>query len=360
MTTTKRLVGISRDVDGIPARGSTLREVVPSHVEFGPVELDLRAATSLRYALECSQMKLAAAQQQVALLTESIARLTRRAIEREREITFPQHAALPEVSRTATLHEVSRGGAQGSPWKGSDFCLFEGLDHDATAHVEQLLTHRIRLRRGEVLYRAGGRFNALYAIRTGWCKTLMLARDGREQVAGFYMSGEIIGLDGISADTYECQATVLEDTEVSQLAFDDIERLAHRNGRFQQNLHRLLTHRYARARNLMFLLGSLSADQRLAVFLLDLSQRYRTRGYSPSEFVLRMTREEIGSYLGLTLETVSRVFSQFKREGLMQIEGRIVNLLDRVALKRIVDGTTARENCSDPAMTGLVHLLGSA
>ena len=191
-----------------------------------------------------------------------------------------------------------------------------------------------------MLYRVGGGFSALYAIRTGSCKTLMLARDGNEQVAGFYMTGEIIGLDGIDTDIHECQATALEDTEVCSLPFDEIENLARRNARFQHNLLRLLSRRYARARTLMILLGLMSGDQRLVVFLLDLSQRYRARGYSSCEFVLRMTREEIGSYLGLKLETVSRLFSRLQRDGLLQVQGRAVKLLDRVALNRIVEGGT--------------------
>ena len=195
-------------------------------------------------------------------------------------------------------------------------------------------------RKGDVLYRVGDGFSALYAIRTGSCKTLMLARDGCEQVAGYYMTGEIIGLDGIETDIHGCQATALEDTEVCPLPFDEIENLAHRNACFQRNLHRLLTHRYARARTLMIVLGTMTADQRLAVFLLDLSRRYRARGYSSCEFVLRMTREEIGSYLGLKLETVSRLFSRLQRDGLIQAQGRAVKLLDPVALNQIIDGAT--------------------
>jgi CRP/FNR family transcriptional regulator, anaerobic regulatory protein len=248
-----------------------------------------------------------------------------------------------DVPRGTMLHEVSRSAALDSPWKGTDFCLFEGLDQDAMSHSERLLTKRIRLRKGDVLYRVGGAFSALYAIRTGSCKTLMLARDGHEQVAGYYMTGEIIGLDGIGTDIHECQATALEDTEVCPLPYDEIKKLAHRDEHFQHNLHRMLTQRYARARTLMIALGTMSADQRIAMFLLDLSQRYGARGYSSCEFMLRMTREEIGSYLGLKLETVSRLFSRLQREGPIQVEGRAVKLLDRAALNRIVDGATGRE-----------------
>lgn len=250
------------------------------------------------------------------------------------------HFAPPDASRRPMLHEVSRSAAQCSPWKGTDFCLFEGVDQDAAARIERRLTMRIRLRKGDVLYRVGDGFSALYALRTGWCKTLILAKDGGEQVGGFYMAGEIIGLDGIDTDVHACQATALDDTEVCLLPFDEIEGLARQNAQFQHNLHRLLTHRYARARSLLLVLGLMRADQRLAVFLLDLSQRHLARGYSSCEFVLRMTREEIGSYLGLKLETVSRSFSRFQRDGLVQVQGRVVKLLDRVSLNRIVDGST--------------------
>ena len=159
----------------------------------------------------------------------SDARLTQRAFERGHEFTNPQHLGTLDASHGTMLHDVSRGAALGSYSKGTDFCVFEGLDEDATAHVERLWAKRIRLRKGDVLYRAGARFNALYAITTGSCKTAMLAKDGREQVAGHYMTGEIIGLDGIDTDIHECQATALEDTDVCPLPFDEIENLAHRD-----------------------------------------------------------------------------------------------------------------------------------
>jgi len=131
---------------------------------------------------------------------------------------------------------------------------------------------------------------------------------------------------------------MLEDTEVCALPFEQIENLSRRDGRVQRNIHRLLSREITRERNVMMLLGTMRAEQRLAAFLLDLSERYHERGYSSHEFVLRMTREEIGSYLGLKLETVSRLFSRFQREGLLQVQGRIVKLLDQPALKQILNG----------------------
>jgi CRP/FNR family transcriptional regulator, anaerobic regulatory protein len=210
--------------------------------------------------------------------------------------------------------------------------LLEGLDAEAMRQIDELMTARIRLRKGETLFRTGDRFTSLYAIGSGSFKTVLLSEDGQEQVAGYHMPGEIIGTDGVGTDAHGCQAVALEDTEVSVLPFERLVALSRQSSRFQHNLHQLLSREIARERAVTMLLGTMDAEQRLAAFLLDLSQRYQS-----SEFVLRMTREEIGSYLGLKLETVSRLFSRFQREGLLQVQGRVVKLLDRVSVKRLVD-----------------------
>jgi CRP/FNR family transcriptional regulator len=176
----------------------------------------------------------------------------------------------------------------------------------------------------------------LYWIRAGSFKTVSLLEGGYEQVTGYHMLGEIIGTDGIGNDSHGCEAVALEDSEVCSLPFERIEALSRQNSCFQRNLHRLLSREIMRARSVTTLLGTMHADQRLGAFLLDLSQRYRVRGYSSCEFVLRMTRAEIGSYLGLTLETVSRLFSRFQQEGLLQVERRVVKLVDLSSLKRLV------------------------
>ena len=222
--------------------------------------------------------------------------------------------------------------------------LSEGLDAKALQQMDQLVTAWARLRKGEPLFCAGDRFTSLYAIRSGSCKTVSLSEEGRDQVAGYHMPGEIIGTDGIGMGSHCCQAIALEDTEVCSLAFERIETLSRQNNQFQHNLHRLLAMEIARERSIMMLLGTLHGEQRLAAFLLDLSQRYQARGYSSCEFVLRMTRKDIASYLGLKLETVCRLFSRFRREGLVQVHGRVVKLLDRESVKRLVDRASRRED----------------
>lgn len=239
----------------------------------------------------------------------------------------------------AVLHDVKWGHAACPTCTLRDLCVAEGLDAQTLGQIDELVTARIRLRKGEAVFRAGDRFTSLYAIRSGSCKTVAPSEDGHDQVAGYHMPGEIIGTDGIGTDRHGCEAVALEDTEVCAMPFDRMETLSRQNIDFQHNLHRLLAREIARERAVMLLLGTMLAERRLAVFLLDLAHRYQTRGYSSCEFVLRLTREEIGSYLGLKLETVSRLFSRFQRDGFLQVQGRIVKLLDRASLKRLIESS---------------------
>jgi CRP/FNR family transcriptional regulator len=217
-----------------------------------------------------------------------------------------------------------------------ELCLPVGLAPDDLKAVDSAIGTRVKLKKGESLYRAGETFSALYAVRLGSLKTTVLAEDGREQVAGYHMLGDIIGLDGIGTERHGCQAVALEDTEVCVMPFDRLEDLARKVPALQHNLHQFLAREITRDHSVMLLLGSMRAEERLAVFLLNLSERYRRRGYSSTEFVLRMTREEIGSYLGLKLETVSRLFSRFQEDGVIQVQGRAVKILDLARLRQLV------------------------
>jgi CRP/FNR family transcriptional regulator len=216
-----------------------------------------------------------------------------------------------------------------------DTCLPVGLDLDTLQELEHVVTRQIRLKKHAWLYRAGEHFSTLYAIRVGSCKTSVLAEDGHEQITGFHMLGDIIGLDGIATERHRCQAVALEDTEICVLPFEQLEGLARRFFALQHNLHRFLSAEIGRDQNIMLLLGSMHAEQRLAIFLLNLSDRYRQHGYSECEFQLRMTRAEIGNYLGLKIETVSRLVSRFQAEGLLQAQGRAVKLLDMPTLRQL-------------------------
>ena len=204
---------------------------------------------------------------------------------------------------------------------------------------DELVSQRIRLRKGEVLVHSGDHFSALYAIRSGSCKSVVTTASGQEQIAGYHIAGEVLGAEAIFTSTHDSTVTALEDSEFCVMPFDRMESLARQNSDFQRSLNALLSREISRERKVMLMLGTMRAEQRLASFLLDLADRYHARGYSSCEFVLRMTREEIGSHLGLKLETVSRLFSRFHQDGLIRVGGRDVKLLDRLALQQLVDAT---------------------
>ena len=212
-----------------------------------------------------------------------------------------------------------------------------GLNDSEMERVDEVVATRRKVARGDNLFRHGDKFNALYAIRTGFFKTRISAEDGRDQVTGFQMAGEIIGLDGIVSDHHTCDAVALEDAEVCVMPFDRIEELSREITSLQRHVHKIMSREIVRENGVMLLLGSMRAEERLAAFLLNLVQRLHARGFSQSELVLRMTREEIGSYLGLKLETVSRTFSKFSEDGIVEVKQRHVRILNPDALKLIVN-----------------------
>ncbi len=231
-----------------------------------------------------------------------------------------------------------------------ELCLPAGSSADRLKHVAPLVYARRKVGRGEDLYHAGSAFSALYAVRSGFFKNDLVYPDGREQVIGFHMSGDILGMDGIGADCYTCSAVALEDSEVCVIPFSRLEDIAREERSLQHRFHQVMSREMARNHDVMLLLGA-RAEVRLAAFLLDISQRVESRGYSASEFRLRMTREEIGSFLGLKLETISRLFSQFQRENLVAVLQRYVRILDAGTLRKVA--ATAEGAGPAAAGTGL-------
>jgi len=209
-----------------------------------------------------------------------------------------------------------------------ELCLPVDLSMAEMQQLESLSDAKHVYARGDYLYRSGDKLQSLYAIHSGSFKTQFLHEDGREQVTGFQMAGEIIGLDAISTGRHSCDAVALESSEVCSLPFDKLETLSRELPSLQRHLHKIMSSEIVRSQGIMLLLGSMRAEQRLAAFLLNLSQRFAARNHSPTSFQLRMSREEIGSYLGLKLETVSRAFSHFQAAGLINIKARSVEILD--------------------------------
>ena len=218
-----------------------------------------------------------------------------------------------------------------------ELCLPFGLSVEELERLDDLVSTRRRIKRGDHLYRAGEEFDAIYAIRSGFFKTDVLLEDGRDQVTGFQMAGELLGLDGISTEHHTCNAIALEDSEICAIPFSRLEGLSREIHALQHQFHKVMSREIVRDHGVMMLLGTMRAEERLAAFLLNLSQRFTARGFSHAEFYLRMTREEIGSYLGLKLETVSRAFSKFQEEGHIAVQQKHIRILNVNGLKALMN-----------------------
>ena len=214
-----------------------------------------------------------------------------------------------------------------------ELCLPVGLDEQEVKALDHLVNQRHKIRRGEHLHRAGLDFHSLYAVRSGFFKTYVLQEDGREQVTGFHMTGEVLGLEAISTDIHTCNAVALEDSEVCEIPFAKLEGIGRTIPSLMHHFHKIMSREIVRDRG-MLLLGGMKAGERLATFLLNLSYRFAKRGYSPLDFNLRMTREEIGSYLGLKLETISRALSKLQEDGLINVNNKHIRLNDIDRLRR--------------------------
>ena len=215
-------------------------------------------------------------------------------------------------------------------------CLSGSVPDEDLERVENIVYARRRIKRGERLFNAGDEFRCIYAIRSGFFKTSLADSDGREQVTGFFMGGELLGMDGLDNGRHKDRAIALEDSDVCLMPYSLIEQMAREVPSLQRRLHSVLACEIARGHGVMLLLGSMSAQERLAAFLINLSKRLLHRGYSGSDFVLRMTRNDIGSYLGLALETVSRVLTAFHKDGLVDVQQKQISIVDITGLERML------------------------
>lgn len=220
----------------------------------------------------------------------------------------------------------------------SKFCLSIDLNSQDTERLNTLIIERIRVRKGSALYRMGDPLRSLYAVRVGAFKTSMMKVGGHNQIVGFQMPGDMLGLEAISTGYYGCDALALEDSEVCSINFLRLEKLAHDLPAIQHNLSKLMSREVVRNQHIMFLIGSLNSKERLADFILNLSQQLGTLGNSSTNFVLKMSRGDISSYLGLRLETVCRCIEHFRNHALVEIVGRDVKILNIEGLRYLIAG----------------------
>lgn len=216
-------------------------------------------------------------------------------------------------------------------------CLPVEMEERDLDALNRIIERRRPAKRGDYLYRVGDPFQAIYAVRSGSVKTYTVSQDGNEQVTGFHLAGEILGLDAINAGFHPCNARTLESTAVCEIPFERLDELCDHLPGLRRQLLKLMSKELSYEHSLLALLGKKNSQERLAAFLVSLSDRYRGRGFSPYEFRLGMSRDDIGNYLGLAMETVSRVFTRFQGDDLLEVEGRYVRILELARLRAMAN-----------------------
>jgi len=249
----------------------------------------------------------------------------------------------PSSSSTDSALTVNALRASCSTCSMHQLCLPMGLGENDMDRLDKIIGRRRKVARDDYLYRMGDTFTNLYAVRVGHFKTCQINAGGEQQITGFQMTGELLGMDAISTDRHHCNAVALEDSEVCEIPFPRLEELFGTMPTLLRHFHRMMSQEITREQSVMLLLGNMRAEQRFAAFLVNLASRYTTRGYSSTNFQLRMSREDIGNYLGLTIESISRLLSKFKKQGLLKVNNREIELLDLTMLKAMAAGT---ETCS--------------
>ncbi len=214
-----------------------------------------------------------------------------------------------------------------------------GLDAEDVERLDEIVKRTRPLHRGDFLFREGDRFRSLYVVKTGSVKTFAPSPEGGEQVLGFHLPGELIGLDAIDKDAHACSARVLETSAICEIPFARLEELTCTIPSLQHQMYRLLSKEIGHDTDLLLLLGKKNAEERLAAFLISFSKRLHKRGLSATDFHLSMSRHEIGNYLGLAVETVSRLFTRFQEDGLMYVDRKHIELLNVNALEALVVGS---------------------
>jgi CRP/FNR family transcriptional regulator, anaerobic regulatory protein len=214
----------------------------------------------------------------------------------------------------------------------SSACLEQGYDKSKLEELHVLVAHVGPFAEGEHIFREGDPFEAIAAVRLGTVKTYVNDSEGREQVLGFFLPGEVIGLNAISQARYPCNAVALDSVMLCRFSFPNIAALASRVPGLQQHLFRLLSEDIGKA---ALLAGNFTADERMAAFVVSMSRRHAARGFSATRFRLSMTRADIANYLRLASESVSRGFSRLQEAGLLRVDRREIEILDPARLDHL-------------------------
>jgi CRP/FNR family transcriptional regulator len=218
-----------------------------------------------------------------------------------------------------------------------DLCLPHGMSQSELEQLDRIVVHHKPMQPGQHLYRPGDRSHALFAVRSGALKNYCITEDGEEQVLGFTLPGELSGMDGLGGEHYYSSSIVLETSSICELPYDRLQGLCNDLPGLHRQMMSVVGREITYDQHMLMLLGKRTAEERLASFLLSLSMRYHARGLSATEFNLPMSRQDIGNYLGLAIETVSRLFAQFQEKKLLQVKRRQVQITDLDAIRAMVE-----------------------
>lgn len=243
-----------------------------------------------------------------------------------------------KVSRQATLACSHDFSANCSDCRLNSICLPFSLETRDIEELDRIIQRGRPLQKGGHLYRQGDDFSSVYAVRSGTLKAYRMTDDGREQVTGFSFPGEIVGMDGISQSRHASSARALETSAVCEIPFSSLETLSARMPQLQRHFFQLMSREITEDQQLITLLSKSSADARIAALLLSISMRNARRRLSATQFRLSMSRVDIGNYLGLTVETVSRVFTRLQKSGIVDVNNREISVLDETALRQLTSG----------------------
>jgi CRP/FNR family transcriptional regulator len=223
-------------------------------------------------------------------------------------------------------------------------CLPLSLNDSDMERLDDIIRRGRPIQKGQLLFQQGEQFQSVFAVRTGALKTYTLASNGEEQITGFHLASELVGLAGYDNGDYPLTAKALETTTVCEIPLTQLESLADELPDLRKQLMRTMGTEIRHDQNMMLLLSKKNAEERVASFLLDISQRYSRRGFSATHFRLPMSRVDISNYLGLAVETISRVFTRFQKNGLIETQGKEVILQDSDTLYELA-GLNSDSEC---------------
>ncbi len=224
----------------------------------------------------------------------------------------------------------------------SQLCLPFTLNDHELNQLDNIIDRKKPIQKSQLLFKAGDSLQALYAIRSGTIKSYSISENGEEQITAFHLPGDLIGFNAINTMQHEGFAQALETSMICEIPFDILDDLAGKMPKIRHQIMRLMSHEIKSDQNMILLLSRMNAEEKLAAFLYNLSQRYYARGFSAREYRLTMTRGDIGNYLGLTIETISRLLSRFQKSGMITVQGKYITINDMDTLVEMAGSTKAQ------------------